>query len=260
MTGAHVSVPDVHSGVAHWWRSYRMMTRWELTGMRSLLPLIVMVQVLIGAGFALGIGLFFVEIPQRNALYLSTGAAVVTLVTVGLVLGPQLVAEHKVRGTADFLWSLPVPRTTQAAAWVTMNSIIAVPGMIAALMIADWRYDLPLHVTPSIVPAVLLTIVSATMIGYAFAHAIRLPMVIHMITQLVSFGILGFAPINIPPENLPGWLVEVNHGLPFEHMAIVMRAGLTDGLVSHVAASYLVVIAYAIVAVAVAAWVVGRRD
>ena len=89
----------------------------------------------------------------------------VTLITVGLVLGPQLVGNQKTADTYDFLWSLPVPRTTQAAAWTTVNAVIALPGMLAALLIADWRYDIPLHVSPSIVPAVLLTIVTATMVG-----------------------------------------------------------------------------------------------
>ena len=251
---------SVRTGTAHWAKSFVMMTRWELGSLRILLPLIVALQIVIGGGFALGIGLFFDQIPDRNALYLSTGVTVVTLITVGLVLGPQLVGNQKTAGTYDFTWSLPVPRTTQAAAWTTVNVVIALPGMLAALMIADWRYDLPLRVSPSIVPAVLLTIVTATMVGYAFAHAIRKPMVTQLITQLLIFFILGFAPINFPPENLPGWLASVNEWLPFYHMAVVMRAGLTEGLVSDVGRSYAGLVFYTVVSSAVAAWVIGRRD
>jgi ABC-2 type transport system permease protein len=236
-----------------------MMTRWELGSLRLLLPLIVALQIVIGGGFALGIGLFFDEMPVRNALFLATGVAVVTLITVGIVLGPQLVSNHKVAGTYDFLWSLPVPRTTQAAAWLTVNTIIAVPGMVAALLIADRRYDLTLHVSPAIVPAVLLTIGTATLIGYAFAHAIPKPMVTNMITQLLIFVILGFSPINFPPENLPGWLAAFNEWLPFQHMAAVIRAALTNGLVDNVGWSYLILACYAAISATVAAWVIGRR-
>jgi ABC-2 type transport system permease protein len=258
---ALVTAPiTIRSGAGHWLRSYAVMTRWELGSLRMFLPLIVALQVVVGGGFALGIGLFFDQMPTRNALYLSTGAAVVTLITVGLVLGPQLIGNHKTAGTYDFLWSLPVPRTSQAAAWVTVNSVIALPGMVAALLIANWRYDLPLRLSLSIVPAVLLTIVSATMIGYAFAHAIRKPMVTQLITTLLIFVILGFAPINFPPENLPGWLADLNLYLPFYHMAVVMRGGLTEGLVTDVGISYLVLGMYTAASVAVAAWVVGRRD
>jgi ABC-2 type transport system permease protein len=252
--------PAVRSGLGHWLKSYVVMTRWEIGNLRILLPLIVALQIIIGGGFALGIGLFFDAIPLRNALFLSTGVAVVTLITVGLVMGPQLVGNQKVAGTYDFMWSLPVPRTTQAAAWLTVNTIIALPGMVAALLIANWRYDLPLVVSFSIVPAVLLTITTATMIGYAFAHAIPKPMVTHMITQLLIFTILGFSPINFPPENLPDWLASLNLWLPFHHMANVMRAGLTEGLVTDVGISYLVLAVYTGASVVLAAWVIGRRD
>jgi ABC-2 type transport system permease protein len=225
-----------------------------------LLPLIVAVQVVIGGGFALGIGLFFDQIPARNALYLSTGVAVVTLITVGLVLGPQLVGNQKSAGTYDFMWSLPVPRTTQAAAWKTVNSVIALPGMVAALLIAQWRYRLPLQFSVLLIPAVLLTIVTATMIGYAFAHAIKKPMITQLITQLLIFFILGFAPINFPPENLPAWLATVNRWLPFHHVAVAIRGGLTEGLVGDVGRSYPVLGLYTAASVGLAAWVIGRRD
>lgn len=251
--------PIVSSGLVHWMWSFRMMTRWEFGSLRMLLPLIVAIQIVTGGGFALGVGLLYDDMPARSALYLSTGVAVVTLITVGLVLGPQLVAQHKLAGTYDFMWSLPVPRTTQAAAWTLVNSVIALPGMVAAVLIAGWRFDLDLRLSWGIVPAVLLTIVGATMIGYAFAHALQKPMITQLITQLLIFVILGFAPINFPPENLPRWLADVNLYLPFHHMANVIRAGLTEGLVADVATSYLVLVGYTLVSVLIAAWVIGRR-
>lgn len=251
---------SIRSGPRHWFEGFLVMTKWELGSLRMLMPLIVAIQIVIGGGFALGVGLLFEDIPIRNALFLSTGVAVVTLIQVGFVLGPQLVANHKMAGTYDFMWSLPVPRTSQAVAWVAVNGVIALPGMIAALLIADWRYDLPLRLSPMIVPAVLLTIVAATMIGYAFAHAIRKPMITQLVTQLLIFVILGFAPINFPPENLPGWLADVNLWLPFYHMAVVMRDGLTETLVTQVGRSYAVLATYTVASAALAAWVVGRRE
>jgi ABC-2 type transport system permease protein len=253
------SSPTLNRGASRWFKSYSMMTRWELGSLRQFLPLIVALQIVIGGGFAVGVDLLYHDIPTRNALYLSTGVAVVTLITVGLVLGPQLIANHKTAGTYDFMWSLPVPRTTQAAAWVTVNSVIAIPGMVAALVIANWRFELTLQVSPSVVPGVLLTIVAATMIGYAVAHAVPRPMVTQLITQLLIFVILGFAPINFPPENLPSWLAELNLWLPFYPMAEVVRAGLTEGLVTDLARSYAVLGVYTVASVVVAAWVVGRR-
>jgi len=249
----------LRSGSVYWWHSYRMMVRWELTGLRLVLPVTVMVQILTGAGFVLALGLFFGQVPPRAALFVSTGVLVLTLVTIGLVLGPQLVAQQKAEQTYDFLWSLPVPRTTAALAWVTTNFILGLPGMLVALGVALLRYDLDLHVSPAVVPAVLLTLLTGTMIGYALAHALGNPMLIAAITQLTIFVILGFSPINFPADQLPGWLAALHRWLPLAPMADTVRAGLTVGVVEGVARSYLVLGAWAAASVAVTAAVLRRR-
>ncbi len=252
-------LPAKRAGFDNWRRGFGSMLRWELTSMRLLLPLTVIVQMLLGAGFVLGIGLFFDDIPPRSAVFLSTGAGVVTLITVGLVMGPQLVALQKQAGTYDFMWSLPVPRSAASAAWVTLNIIIAVPGLIAALVVAAWRYQLDFDVTWEIVPAVLATLVTGTLLGYALAHGVPKPEVTLMISQLLIFVIVGFSPINYPPEHLPSWLADTHDYLPFAHMAGVVRSGLTEGLIGEAGRSYVVLAAWALVALAVTIVVLRRR-
>jgi ABC-2 type transport system permease protein len=249
----------LRSGPGYWWHSYRMMVRWEVTSLRLLLPITVMVQVLSGAGFVLSLGLFFGQVPPRAALFVSTGVPVITLVTIGLVLGPQLVAQQKADKTYDFLWSLPVPRTTAALAWVTTNLILGLPGMAVAVVVALLRYDLDLHVSAALVPAVLLTLFTGTMIGYALAHSLGNPMLIAAITQMLIFVIIGFSPINFPAEQLPGWLAQLHRWLPLAPMADTVRAGLTYGVVADVTRSYLVLAVWAAASVGVTAAVLGRR-
>lgn len=262
MTGAAVAVDArlaKRAGAGHWVRSFAAMLRWEVTSMRLLLPLIAIVQLLLGAGFVFGIGLLFVDIPARTALFLSTGAGVITLIVVGLVLGPQLIANQKEQGTYDFMWSLPVPRSSAAAAWVVLNVIIAVPGLIGALVAGVWHFGLDIDVGWDVVTAVSFTLVTATLLGYVMAHAIPNPQITQILSQLFIFLVVGFAPINFPPENLPSWLVEVHEWLPFTHMAVVVRHSLTEGLVADVARSYVVLSAWAVTAVAVSVAVVRRR-
>ena len=249
----------LRSGPGYWWDSYRHMLRWEWTSLRLVLPVTVMAQMLTGAGFVFAVGLFFGQVPPRAALYVSTGVVVLTLVTVGLVLGPQLIAQQKAEQTYDFLWSLPVPRTVPALAWVTTNLVIGLPGMIVALVLALIRYDLPLHVSPAVVPAVLLTLFTGTLVGYALAHSIANPMLTQIITQVLIFVIIGFSPINYPPEQLPGWLAGIHEWLPLHHMANVVRAGLTRGVVADVTRSYLVLGAWSVAAVALATAALGKR-
>lgn len=254
------TIPAVRTGAGHWWHSFLMMTRWEIVGLRLLLPITVFVQVLTGAGFVLGVGLFFGQIPPQAALFVSTGVVVITLATVGLVLGPQLIAAQKAEQTYDFIWSLPVPRSTAAAAWIVTNTIIAVPGMVMALLVANWRYDIELVVSSALVPGALLTLYTATMLGYAIAHTLKQPMLINLITQVTIFAMTGFSPVNFPKEQLPGWLATLNEGLPLLHMANVMRAGLTEGIVSGLGRSYVVLGLWAVGATVLTGWVLRRRE
>ena len=253
------AVAPLRTGLGYWWQSFLTMTRWEIVGLRLLLPITVFVQVITGAGFVLGVGLFFGQIPTRAALFLSTGVIVITLATVGLVLGPQLIAAQKAEHTYDFIWSLPVPRSTAAAAWIVTNTIIAVPGMVIALLVANWRYDIDLAVSVVIVPGALLTLYTATMLGYAIAHTIKQPMLINLVTQVTIFALTGFSPVNFPKEQLPGWLAGLNEGLPLFHMANVMRAGLTEGIVADLERSYVVLGLWAAASTMVTAFVLRRR-
>ena len=259
MTAAPLPTVGLRSGPGYWWHSYRMMVRWELTALRLVLPVAAMVQILSGAGFVLALGLFFGQVPPRAALFVSTGVLVITLVTIGLVLGPQLIAQQKAEQTYEFLWSLPVPRTTAALAWVTTNLILGLPGMAVALVVALLRYDLDLHVSPAVLPAVLLTLFTGTMIGYAAAHALGNPLLIAAITQLLIFVIIGFSPINFPADQLPGWLAAVHRWLPLAPMADTVRAGLTEGVITNVTRSYLVLGAWAAASLGATALVLGRR-
>jgi ABC-2 type transport system permease protein len=254
-----VTTGTLRSGAAYWWSSYRTMFRWELTNLRLVLPVTMMVQVLSGAGFVLGVGLFFDQVPPQAALFVSTGVLVITLILVGMILGPQLIAQQRFDQTYDFMWSLPVPRATPALAWVTTNMIIALPGMAIALAVAVWRYDLPIQVSPSVVPAVALVLVCGTMVGYAMAHLIGNPLIMQLITQVTIFVIIGFSPINFPLDQLPTWLQPIHEVLPFHAMAVVTRAGLTVGIVDDVPRAYLVLAAWTVAATAVTAWVLSRR-
>ena len=260
MTGhaAAAAPAAVRRGPRHWWRSYLMMVRWELTNLRLVFILTIAVQILTGAGFAVGIGLF-IDLPPAAALYLATGVATMTLMIVGMVLGPQLVAQQKAEDTYDFLWSLPVPRFVAAAAWFTITVFFALPGMVAALLVAGWRFDLSFDISLSVVPAVFLTTFAATLIGYALAHAIPEPQITAAISQVLIFAIMGFSPINFPPDRLPGWLASLHEWLPFQAMADIMRDSLATGFVADPGHAYRVVLLWSAAAVALTAWVLGRR-
>lgn len=259
MSSADVTTLQVADGLRYWLRGYRSMLRWHVASMRLWAATTIAVELLAGCGMVLGIGLLVPHISDRAALYGTTGSAVVTLLLVGLIIGPQFIAQQKTDRTYEYLLGLPVQRSAAAIAWYTVVLAISLPGAAAAIVVGVLRYDLSLSISPQIVPAVLLTVFTATMIGYALAHAIEQPMVTVILTQLFIFLAFGYAPINFPADQMPDWLVQVNRLLPFLPMAEVIRAGLTDGLATRVAESYAVLTAWACIAGALATYVLGRR-
>jgi ABC-2 type transport system permease protein len=74
------------------------------------------------------------------------------------------------------------------------------------------------------------------------------------------FLVLLFSPIVVAIDQFPDWWAAVHRILPFWHMSVVIRAGLTEGMVaSSVTVSYGALMAWGVAAWLVAAWVVGRR-
>jgi ABC-2 type transport system permease protein len=249
----------VERGIGRWGRDYVSMARWHLASLRMWLMTIVVVQALSGVGFVLGISLFFSHIPESVALFVTTGVPVINLLSVGMILGPQLVANQRTAGSYEYLRTLPISRSVTAAAWSTVCLCTGIPAMVVSLVVAQLRYDLPLHISPMIVPAVLLTSFAGTMLGYALAHAIPKPMVTLLISQMLIFIIFGFVPILYPLSRMRGWLADINWWFPFRHMAVVMRAALTSSADPAVPTAYAVIGVWTIVSAGLAGWVLGRR-
>jgi ABC-2 type transport system permease protein len=232
MTASSLKLPARRSGVGAWLGGYAAMLRWETLGSRLLFPLIVVVQILAGAGFVLGFGLLIPNLDAAMALYLSTGAVVMSLVLIGLVVTPQGIAQQKMEGSYEYLWSLPVPRSAATMASVSLAALAAVPGVVAALLVAVWRYDISFTVSMAVVPGCVLTLLCACFIGAAVAHGVAEPQVTLLFTQLAIFFLIGFSPVSFPIDRLPDWLATVHQVLPIHHMAIVVRSGLTADMVT----------------------------
>jgi ABC-2 type transport system permease protein len=234
------------------------MLRWEALDVRGYAAISAGIQLVIGGGFVFGVGLFFEEIPPRSAAYLTTGAFVVALITLALVVSPQMVAGQKMAQTFDFRWSLPVPRSAGVLAWFTIAFAIGLPGALVALVVGGLRYDVAFDVSVLILAAVPIVLLTAGLLGYALALAAP-PMVAQLLATTLAFVIIGFVPINFPPENLPVWLAELNRWLPFYPMAVVVRSALLAGDHGDVVEAYAVLAAWAAFGAAITTRALGRR-
>jgi ABC-2 type transport system permease protein len=235
------------------------MLRWEVVGSRLLYPLLLIAQILVGAGFVIGFGLLAPDLDSSSAQYLATGGIVISLVLVGLVVTPQLVAQQKMQGSYDYVWSMPVPRSAALLASASLAALVAVPGVVVASVVARWRYGVSFTVDPTVVPAFVLTLACGSFLGSAVGHAVQKPQVTLLFTQLGIFFIVGFSPISFPAERLPGWLATIHEYLPLYPMALAVRSSLTDGLVEMSARSWLVLSLWTGLAAMITALVLVRR-
>lgn len=249
-----VAVTTPAAGPAWWLRSYRLLLRRDLIELRLQLVTILIIQIFMGAGMAVIYGFMLGDLPPIRTIYVATGAPVLALVPVGAVMLPGITAQRKAEGSQDFLWSLPVPNTASAAATCTAFTAAALPGAVLAMVAAGLRYDLDLSVSVLVVPAVLLGALVMSAIGYGIGHAVEDPQRTNLYTNLVIFGVLMFSPISFPIEQFPDWLASVHRVLPVYHVATIIRAGLTDGVVTDTAVSFAVVAAWT-----VAGWALAFR-
>lgn len=245
--------------VAGWFHAFAGMVRFEWATVRPYAALVLVVQIMMGVGMAIMYGFFYPQVDATTALLITTGVPTLALVPMGFVLVPANVATQRLSGTFDVIWSMPVPRSAAVAASFGVNAALSLPGTVLALLVGAWRYGVTLHLSPVLVPAVLLSTLMCVAVGYGLALLVGNPLVINLITNATVFLVLLFTPIVYPASNLPGWLMRAHEVLPFYPMAQVIRAGLTEGVVTDVGGPFLVLALWAAAGLGMTAWVVGRR-
>lgn len=239
-------------------RQYGLLTQWQLRRQSAALPVLVIVQALLAVGTVLGFGIIMGEMSGTAALFLATGAPTVTLITVGLVMAPQMLSQAKTEGSSAWMMTLPVPRLAFLAADLTVWTLVALPGTLLALVAGVARYGIELSIAPWALPAAVLVSLTAAAVGYAMA-AVLPPTIAQLMTQLLIFAILLFSPITFPAERLPDWLAGLHRVLPVEPMAELIRAGLAQDAFAVPASSVAVLLAWCVGAVLLAAVALRRR-
>lgn len=239
-------------------RSYRLLVTWQARRMKMFLPLGIVVQALFAFGIVAGYPLLFPSIDHTTILYLATGGPAVSLITIGLVAVPQLVTQARTEGTLDYMRTLPIPRIVYLLADMTVWLAIVLPGVVFAVVVASICFGLDLHVSPLVVPAVLLVVLTATSVGYAMASILP-SLVAQMASQVLVVFILMFSPLNFPADRLPGWLAAIHSVLPIQAMGELMRGTLASNAFPLTAGAFLMLGAWCATTFAVTSVVLTRR-
>lgn len=209
--------------------SFRTMMHWSLAATGAMLPLIVLIQAMLAAGIIIGFGFVIPDITPASALFLSSGAPTILLLTIGLVIVPQGVSRAKASGAFDYQRALPVARPLLLLVDLVVWALIALPGVAVGLLVAWLRFELTFSFDwPLLILASLLVTTMATAVGYAIAVSLQ-PMLAQMVSQVLVFFVLLFSPITFPASQLPEWFQTVHVVLPIQPAADLMRAGIASG-------------------------------
>lgn len=236
------------------------LIRWNLQAVGPALPLVLIVQAMIGASIIIGIGLMIPNITPETAKFLSSGAPTVMMLTIGFVMVPQGVSAARASGTVDYQRALPVPRLMILLADFTVWVLLAIPGLVVGILTGQFYYGFTFSIDVAVlVVAALLTSAMATSVGYAFAMGT--PRMVAMVaSQVLAFFSMMFAPINFPAQALPAWLQLVHRWLPFQAAGDLVRAGLLADQYQASARDFAVLAAWTVAGLIITVRVLIKRD
>lgn len=243
----------------NWFQSYTLLLKWQGLKFKTILPFVIVVQFFTGIGTVIGLGYMMPAIDKQTAIFLVTGGSTLSLITLGLVLVPQMVAQAKSGGMLDYMRSFPMPRMAYMAADLTIWLLSTLPGVILALVVGSLRYDFQLQVSLLIVPSIALIVLMATSVGYAIALLSPKPELVGVLTNLIVFVLFLFSPINFPIERLPHWLETIHRILPVKYAADAMRGALIPGYSGGLGLAFTVLGAWCLVGLIVNYIVTTRR-
>ncbi|HEY3438552.1 MAG TPA: ABC transporter permease [Actinotalea sp.] len=235
-----------------------LLAQWQLRRQSQAMPLLVVVQIILSVATVVGYGLLVGDPTPEVALFLATGAPTVTLITVGLVMTPQLVAQAKTEGSLDWMRTLPVPRSMFLLSDLVVWTLLALPGMVLGVVAGVLRFHITLSLAPWVVLGALVISLTAASVGYAMASVLP-PTLAMLMTQVLVFVVLLFSPVSYPSDRMPEWLQSAHHYLPIEPMAQVMRSGLAHDTFSVPGRSWLLLTLWCVASVVLALRALRRR-
>ena len=211
-------------------RAFAILFRWRVLQTRQELAQLLVMEVIFAAGIAVGFGFLIGDLDSTGAAYLATGALLMNMLMIAVALVPSTMTEARMSGALDYMWAQPFPRIVYLLSELSVWALVMLPGMVVSLVVTSLRFDFPLHVSPLVVPAMILILLTGTSVGAAIGLKAPSQQATNLYSNFVFITVLLFSPVNFPGDRLPGWLQEVHRVLPIAHMADLLRATLVGGL------------------------------
>lgn len=240
-------------------RQFALLANIQMRSMRSDFWVVMMIQMSFSLGLVLGMGYLIPNISKETATYLTIGAATQAFVTVGLVMLPNFLSESKDQGRLDYFLTLPIGREAYVFAMLTVVAVMALPGIVATLLLGWARYGVGFDIDPAVIPVALLSMLSLAGVGVTIAMLCPHQQVTNSLTNLIIFYVLFFAPVLVPSSQLPWVLQKTAVVMPPTYATDGMRATLTDLPGTHLGISLLVMAGFTVGSMALSAAMIRRQ-
>jgi ABC-2 type transport system permease protein len=240
-------------------REFLILVRMHLLMHRAFFVIMGVVMLAFPLGFVLGMGYLIPNISQSTATYITIGSAAQAIITVAAVGLPQMLSEARHEGRLDYFLAMPISREAFLLSYLAESMILATPGVIFAIVLGWWHYDLSLHFEATVILVAVLAMLATAGAGMAMAVLVPHMQVVNLLTQLLIFYFIFFSPVLLPIEQLPVALQWTSWLLPPGYAADAMRATLTDLPDTNLARSLAALAGFGVLSVAVSSFAVRRR-
>jgi ABC-2 type transport system permease protein len=209
---------------------YPLLLRIQLLELRTWGPLVAVLTTLLPIAMILGFGAIGGGVERGGYLYIVSGSAVISLVTIGLVATAQDVGEMQRDGVFQYYASLPISKAALLGALTTVRVLTALPGIVVTLAVGALRYDTPTSLNVATLALLPLTVLALSGIGAAIGILVRDLRAVAALSQLALIAVMFASPVLIPRENLPAVLQGLAYALPPTYAADGLRHALAADL------------------------------
>ncbi|WP_347353526.1 ABC transporter permease [Intrasporangium sp.] len=206
-----------------WVRDVALLMRWSGSRYRYLLPAFTVIQAVFAVAIIVGFAFLLSDPTAAEVEQLASGAWTMGIISVGLVIGPQIISTERSEGVLEYIHHLPVHRSAIVVANSSVWAVAALPGLCAGVIAARIRFDLVPTFGWATLLVVPLALMTCMFLGSAIAHLLPANAT-GVLTQVCLLFALLFSPVTFPADRLPLWLQAANAYLPFEPIANLVRA------------------------------------
>lgn len=211
-------------------RDYPLLLRVQLLELRTWGPIVAIFTTLFPMAMILGFGVIGGGVDRDGYIYIVSGAAVISLVTIGVMATAQDLGEMQRDGVFQYYASLPISKASLLSAILTVRVMTALPGLALTLVFGALRYDTPTSVNAATLALLPLTVLALAGIGAAIGILIRDFRIVAAVSQLTFIGVMFASPVLIPHDDLPPVLQWGSYVLPPTYAADGLRRALSADL------------------------------